>query len=47
MVAILHTWGSNLSLHPHLHCMVPAVDWMSKAGGRIVNPMAIIYLTVL
>ncbi|MCB0599375.1 MAG: IS91 family transposase [Lewinellaceae bacterium] len=24
MVAILHTWGSNLSLHPHLHCMVPA-----------------------
>ena len=24
MVAILHTWGSNLSLHPHVHCMVPA-----------------------
>lgn len=24
MIAILHTWGSNLSLHPHLHCMVPA-----------------------
>lgn len=24
MVAILHTWGSNLALHPHLHCMVPA-----------------------
>ena len=23
MVAILHTWGSNLSLRPHLHCMVP------------------------
>ena len=23
MVAILHTWGQNLSLHPHLHCVVP------------------------
>lgn len=24
MIAILHTWGSNMSLHPHLHCIVPA-----------------------
>ncbi len=24
---ILHTWGSNLSYHPHLHCIVP--------GGRV------------
>ena len=23
MIALLHTWGQNLSLHPHLHCMVP------------------------
>jgi hypothetical protein len=23
MVAVLHTWGQNLSLHPHLHCIVP------------------------
>jgi hypothetical protein len=23
MVAILHTWGQNLSLHPHIHCVVP------------------------
>ena len=22
-LAILHTWGQNLSLHPHLHCVVP------------------------
>lgn len=21
---MLHTWGQNLSLHPHLHCLVPA-----------------------
>jgi hypothetical protein len=23
MVAVLHTWGQNLSFHPHLHCIVP------------------------
>lgn len=23
MIGILHTWGQNLSLHPHLHCIVP------------------------
>lgn len=26
-VAILHTWGQNLSLHPHIHCIVPAVGY--------------------
>ena len=24
MVAFLHTWGQQLWLHPHLHCIVPA-----------------------
>ena len=24
MIALLHTWGQNLQLHPHLHCIVPA-----------------------
>jgi hypothetical protein len=24
ILAILHTWGQNLLLHPHLHCVVPA-----------------------
>ena len=23
-VSILHSWGSNLLLHPHVHCVVPA-----------------------
>ncbi len=23
MIAVLHTWGQTLSLHPHLHCIVP------------------------
>jgi hypothetical protein len=31
MFAILHTWGQNLSLHPHLHCVVPSGGW-TKSG---------------
>ena len=23
MIGILHTWGQNMSLHPHLHCIIP------------------------
>jgi len=32
MIAILHTWGQNLCLHPHLHCIVPGggVDGSGK-----------------
>jgi hypothetical protein len=32
MVAILHTWGQNLSLHPHVHCIVPGggVDYKNR-----------------
>ncbi len=30
-LAILHTWGQNLSLHPHIHCLVPAAG-MTLAG---------------
>lgn len=26
-VAILHSWGQNLSLHPHIHCLVPAAGY--------------------
>ncbi len=31
MISILHTWGQNLSLHPHLHCIVPG-GGMTAAG---------------
>lgn len=31
MIAILHTWGQNLSLHPHLHCIVPS-GGLTKSG---------------
>jgi hypothetical protein len=23
MISILHTWGQQLTLHPHLHCVIP------------------------
>ena len=29
MISILHTWGQTMTLHPHLHCIVP--------GGGITN----------
>jgi len=33
---VLHTWGQNLQLHPHIHCIVPA-GGLSK-NGDWVNP---------
>ena len=32
MFALLHTWGQNLSLHPHLHCVIPGggVDYRKR-----------------
>ena len=37
MIAILHTWGQNLSLHPHLHCIVPGggIDQNEKWKRKI------------
>lgn len=40
MIAVLHTWGQNLSLHPHLHCIVPGggIDkggkWQKQVRGN-------------
>ena len=31
MIAVLHTWCQNMSLHPHLHCIVPG-GGLSKSG---------------
>jgi hypothetical protein len=46
MVAILHTWGQNLSLHPHLHCIVPgggispSIKWKHARGkGKYLFPV--------
>ena len=37
MIAILHTWGQNLSLHPHLHCIVPGGGLDVKGNWRTVK----------
>jgi hypothetical protein len=34
-VCVLHTWGQNLSLHPHIHCIVPAAGYTLK--GQWIN----------
>ncbi len=45
-VAVLHTWGQNLTLHPHVHCIVPAAgytldgDWKNIGStGRYLYPV--------
>ena len=53
MVSLLHTWGQNLSLHPHVHMIVPgggftnAGYWKSaKSDGKYLFPikaMSIVY----
>ena len=35
LLAVLHTWGQNLHLHPHLHCVVPG-GGLSLDGTRWV-----------
>ncbi|MCB9309567.1 MAG: IS91 family transposase [Lewinellaceae bacterium] len=46
MISILHTWGQNLSLHPHIHCIIPGgfIDrngtWKpSKSEGKFLFPV--------
>ena len=43
--AVLHTWGSNLSLHPHLHVVVPG-GGLSPDGNRWVSCQAGYFLPV-
>jgi hypothetical protein len=44
-LAILHTWGQNLLLHPHLHCLVPA-GGLSLDRSRWVAPQYSFFLPV-
>ena len=47
-VAILHTWGQNLSYHPHIHAIVPAgglsddlMEWI-PAGKKFFLPVKVL-----
>jgi hypothetical protein len=53
MVSVLHTWGQNLSLHPHTHCIIPGGGittrgkWkVARSKGKYLFPvkaMSIVY----
>ena len=36
-VAVLHSWGQNMSLHPHIHCIVPAVGYTLEAEWKEIG----------
>jgi len=36
-LSILHTWGQNLSLHPHIHCLVPAAGLTLDGKFRSIS----------
>lgn len=56
MTAVLHTWSQNLSLHPHLHCIVPgggvtkSKRWKrTRSKGKYLFPtkaMAIVFKSI-
>src|SRR5437667_12612315 len=37
VIGILHTWGQNLLLHPHIHCVIPA-GGLSPDHRRWIRP---------
>jgi hypothetical protein len=45
LISILHTWGQNLLLHPHVHCAVPT-GGLSSDHGRWVHPRYPFFLPV-
>lgn len=46
MISVLHTWGQNLSLHPHIHCIVPGggIDWKGHWKGITVAESGKVFL---
>lgn len=44
-LAVLHTWGQNLHLHPHIHCVVPG-GGISPDGTRWIRSRKSFFLPV-
>lgn len=44
-LSILHTWGRNLLLHPHVHCVIPA-GGLSRDHTRWIHPKYSFFLPV-
>lgn len=36
-ICVLHSWGQNLSLHPHIHCLVPALGYGIKGQMKPIG----------
>jgi hypothetical protein len=45
VISILHTWGQNLLLHPHIHCAIPA-GGLSPGHSRWIRPLYPFFLPV-
>src|SRR3989454_4009784 len=45
VISILHTWGQNLLLHPHIHCVLPA-GGLSPDHRRWIRPRYPFFLPV-
>ncbi len=45
LISILHTWGQNLLLHPHIHCVIPA-GGLSPHHRRWIRPRYPFFLSV-
>ena len=44
-LSVLHTWGQNLQIHPHIHCVIPA-GGLSPDHQRWVHPRYRFFLPV-
>lgn len=49
VLTVLHTWGQNLSLHPHVHCVVPGggfsfdrARWVSVRNRTFLLPVKVL-----
>ncbi len=36
-ICVLHTWGQNLSLHPHIHCLVPSLGYTLRGKMKHIG----------
>jgi hypothetical protein len=44
-LSVLHTWGQNLQIHPHIHCVIPA-GGLSADHQRWIHPRYDFFLPV-
>lgn len=42
-IAILHSWGQNLTLHPHIHCLVPGAGYSLKGEWKNIGEELFLY----